>query len=467
MIELISRINGELNSLVWGIPMMILIIGTGVYFSVRTDFIQFKKFKYAIKNTIGKIFKKPEKVDKGAMTPFQAMTTALAGTLGTGNIAGVTGAIALGGPGAVFWMWVSSLFGMCTKYAEIVLAVKFRERNVNGDWVGGPMYYIKNGLGKSWQWLASVFAVIGMLAALGMGNIAQGNTISSSVNTAIQAFYPAAEKSAGSISLIVGIISAAFVGLVILGGLTRIGSVSETLIPFVSIVYIVAALIVVFTNYSNIIPVMRSIFVSAFSPEAALGGAAGIGITQALKSGVGRGVFSNEAGLGSAPIAHASTSETDPVKQGLYGIFEVFIDTIVVCTLTALTVLLSGAEINYGAKVGAELTISAFATTFGSKVAGLIIAFGIIFFALSTMLSWSLYGTRCTEYLFGTRYNKLYQIIFIIFIVFGATMDLGLAWEISDTLNGLMALPNLIALLGLSGVVVSLTKKYFSEHHLS
>lgn len=468
MDEFLSRIadiNGAINGVVWGIPMMILIIGTGLYLSARTGFLQFRKFGYAMKNTVGKIFKKSD-AEKGSITPFQALTTALAATVGTGNIAGVTGAIALGGPGAIFWMWISALVGMVTKYSEILLAVKFRERNADGDWVGGPMYYIKNGLGKNWRWLAVIFSVFGALAAFGIGNIAQANTIAGSVNSAIQAFNPAAVESVRTINIVIGIICAVFVGAVLLGGLTRIGKVTEKLVPFMSIVYIIGALTVVFSNASSIGTVFKSIFVGAFNPDAVMGGAVGVGIMQAVKMGVGRGVFSNEAGLGSAPIAHAATSETDPVKQGLFGIFEVFIDTIVICTLTALAVLCSGVAIDYGTKAGAELTIGAFAVAFGGKTAGIIVAVGITLFALSTMLSWSLYGTRCAEFLFGSKSNKIYQVLFIIVVVMGATMDLGLAWDISDTLNGLMAIPNLIALVGLSGVIFTATKEYFKKDRL-
>ncbi len=465
-LSFITDINDAVNGVVWGIPMMILIVGTGLYLSARTGFLQFRKFGYAMKNTLGKVFKKSEAVEKGSVTPFQALTTALAATVGTGNIAGVTGAIALGGPGAIFWMWISALVGMVTKYGEILLAVKYRERNVDGDWVGGPMYYIKNGLGKSWKWLAVIFSIFGALAAFGIGNIAQANTIAGSVNSAIQAFNPAAADSVNTINIIVGVICAIFVASVLLGGLSRIGKVTETLVPFMSIAYIIGALTVVFTNISNVGAVFQSIFAGAFNPDAALGGAVGITIMQAVKMGVGRGVFSNEAGLGSAPIAHAATSETNPVKQGLFGIFEVFMDTIVICTLTALAVLCSGVAIDYGAKAGAELTISAFAVTFGGKASGIIIAVGITLFALSTMLSWSLYGTRCAEFLFGSRSNRVYQILFIIVVVMGATMDLGLAWGISDTLNGLMAIPNLIALVGLSGVIISATKEYFQKDRL-
>ncbi|MEG0875649.1 MAG: sodium:alanine symporter family protein [Oscillospiraceae bacterium] len=459
--DFISNINSAVNGVVWGIPMMILIVGTGLFLSFRLGFLQFRKFGYAMKNTIGKIFHKTP-AEKGAVSPFQAMTTALAATVGTGNIAGVAGAIALGGPGAVFWMWVSALVGMVTKYSEVVLAVKFRERNEKGDWVGGPMYYITNGLGKNWKWLAVIFAIFGGIAAFGIGNMTQVNTIAGSVVSLFGQFTAAATPEVEkNIRLIVGLIIASLTALVIIGGLKRIGSVTEKLVPIMSLIYIIGALIVVFANIQNIGPVMKSIFVGAFNPSAVMGGAVGIGIMEAMKRGVGRGVFSNEAGLGSAPIAHAATSETDPVKQGLFGIFEVFVDTIVICTLTALTVLMSGAVIPYGQEAGAELTISAFTGVFGGKTASVIITIGITLFASSTIFSWGLYGSRCAEYLMGTKAIVPYRILFVLFVVVGATIKLSLAWAIADTLNGLMAIPNLVALLGLSGVVVAETRKHF------
>ncbi|MEG1683119.1 MAG: sodium:alanine symporter family protein [Oscillospiraceae bacterium] len=458
--ELILSINGFVNGIVWGVPMMVLIVGAGIYFTIGTGFLQFRKFGYTMKNTIGKCFKKTE-AKAGAVTPFQAMTTALAATVGTGNIAGVAGAIALGGPGAVFWMWVSALFGMATKFSEVTLAIHYRERNAQGDWVGGPMYYIKNGLGKKWTWLAVLFSLFGGLAAFGIGNMTQVNTIASSVSSAIVEFIPDANVKA--IALAVGIIVAVLAALVLLGGLKRIGAVTEKLVPFMAIIYIVGTLAVICTHISHIGTVFQSIFVGAFSPQAFVGGVVGITIGEAIKKGVGRGVFSNEAGLGSAPIAHAAADTDSAVRQGLFGIFEVFADTIVICTLTALTILMSGIPIAYGQAAGAELTISAFTTTFGGKASGIIVAIGITLFATSTILSWGLYGTRCAEFLFGSKAIKPYQILFILFIVVGATMNLATAWAIADTLNGLMAIPNLIALLALSGTVFKLTKEYFAK----
>ena len=469
----LSDIVGKLNAIAWGPWMLILLVGTGVYLSFRVGFLQFRKFGYAMKNTVGKIFTR-QTAGEGEVTPFQAVATALAATVGTGNIAGVTGAIAVGGPGAVFWMWLSALFGMVTKYAEVVLAVRYRERNAKGDWVGGPMYYIKNGLGQKWKFLGVAFSLLGALAAFGIGNMTQVNTIASSINTAIDAFggNTAANtvamfgQSVPVSSLVIGVIVAGIVALVLFGGIKRIGSVAEKMVPVMAAIYILCSLVVVCSNLGAVGKVFAMIFQGAFSAEAALGGAFGITIMQTIQKGVGRGVFSNEAGLGSAPIAHAATSETDPVKQGLYGIFEVFMDTIVICTLTALTVLCgaeSGVAVPWGQSAGTELIAASFSTVFGNKSGALIVAIGIGLFALSTILSWSLYGARCFEFLTGGKLVKVYQVAFVLVVVIGATLELELVWNIADTLNGFMAIPNLIALLGLSGVVVKLTKEYFSE----
>ncbi|MBO7252532.1 MAG: sodium:alanine symporter family protein, partial [Oscillospiraceae bacterium] len=326
----INEIVSFLNGIAWGPWMLILLVGTGIYLSIRVGFIQFTKFGHAMKNTIGKLFQK-QKAGKGEITPFQALATALAATVGTGNIAGVTGAIAVGGPGAVFWMWLSALFGMVTKYAEVVLSVRYRERNAVGDWVGGPMYYIKNGLGTKWNWLAMVFSLLGALAAFGIGNMTQVNTIASSINNAIDAFGGNTGANAielfGQVvpisSVVIGVVVAGIVALTLFGGIKRIGSVAEMMVPVMAAIYIVCSLCVVFTNFGSMGKIFGMIIQGAFNAEAALGGAFGITIMTTIQKGVGRGVFSNEAGLGSAPIAHAATSETDPVKQGMYGIFEV------------------------------------------------------------------------------------------------------------------------------------------------
>ena len=456
--ELIVKVNSFLNGIVMGWPGMILLVGTGVYYTFRCGGVQFKWFGYIMKNTIGKIFEKKE-AGEGAVTPFQAVCTALAATVGTGNIAGVTGAIALGGPGAVFWMWISALFGMCTKFAEVTLAIHFRERNDKGDWVGGPMYYISKGLGKNWKWLGSLFALFGMLAAFGIGNMTQINSIVTSISGTINSFTPINVNTA---NLIIGIIVAIFCAIVLIGGLKRIGQVTEKLVPFMAVIYILSALIIFFAHIGNIGNVLRSIFVGAFTPSAVVGGAAGITISAAVKRGVGRGVFSNEAGLGSAPIAHAAADNDSAVRQGCFGVFEVFADTIVICTLTAFAVLMSGTPINFGQAAGADLTIAAFGTTFG-RVGGIIISVGLTLFATSTILSWCLYGTRCAEFLFKTtKIIKPYQVIFCLVIILGAVTELSLVWDIADTLNGLMAIPNLVGLLGLSPIVIKLTREYFN-----
>lgn len=461
--EVVASINDAVNDVVWGIPMLVLIVGTGIFLTIRNKGVQFRRFGYAMKNTLGKIFKKTE-AGKGEVTPFQAVTTALAATVGTGNIAGVTTAIVLGGPGSIFWLWVTALIGMCTKYAEVLLSVKFRERNKHGDWVGGPMYYITNGLGKNWKWIAVIFSVFGALAAFGIGNAVQVGNITTSVNTAISAFNPDF-TAAATVNWAVGVIVAIIVALTLLGGIKRLGSVAERLVPFMSVIYIIGSLAVIIGNIGNIGAVFAEIFRGAFDPQSIVGGVAGFSLMKCIEWGVKRGVFSNEAGLGSAPIAHAASSESNPVKQGLYGIFEVFMDTIVICTLTGVSLLISGIVIPYGDKASATTALNAmaFGTVFGDKVGSLIIAIGITLFALSTVLSWGLYGSRCCEYLLGTRIIKPYQILFVVIVIVGATMEISLAWDIADTLNGLMAIPNLIALVLLSGVVVKITREHFSD----
>ena len=470
----ISQIISAIDDFAWGPIMLILLVGTGVYLSARMRFIQFTRIPYWWKNTAGKLFHKHEAGD-GEVTPFQALTTALAATVGTGNIAGVTGAIFIGGPGAVFWMWIAALAGMMTKYSEVVLAVRYRERNAKGDWVGGPMYYIKNGLGKNWAWLGGVFCVLAALAAFGIGNATQVQSIADAINNAVDSFTPNAAGTFAFLgsqvrvtTFIVGVIVAVIVALVLFGGIKRIGQVTEKLVPFMAVVYIVAALVVIIANISHIGQVFAMIFKGAFSPDAAIGGAFGITVLTSMKKGVGRGCFSNEAGLGSAPIAHAATSETDPVRQGLYGIFEVFMDTIVICTLTSLTVLsvycAGGIDITWGSGGSGANVAAAMSTVFGGKLGAVIIAVCLSRFALSTILSWSLYGTRCFEYLFGMKATRVYQGVFVVFVLIGATMSLADAWNLADALNGFMAIPNLIALLALSGVTVKLTKEHIEQH---
>ncbi|MBE5997490.1 MAG: sodium:alanine symporter family protein, partial [Lachnospiraceae bacterium] len=394
--EAFTKFVTMLDDFAWGPVMLILLVGTGVYFTVRTGALQFRKFGYAMKNTLGKAFTR-QKAGKGEITPFQAMTTALAGTVGTGNIAGVTGAIFIGGPGAVFWLWISALVGMVTKYSEVVLAVRYRERNEEGDWVGGPMYSIKNGLGKNWVWLAYIFAFFGMVASFGIGNTTQVDSIATALNTAVNAF---GGVTGNAFRIAIGVIVAIVVAVVIIGGIKRIGAVTEKLVPFMAVIYIIAALVVVFGNIGQIGVVLGAIFKGAFSPRAIAGGALGVGIMTTIQKGIARGVFSNEAGLGSAPIAHAATSHVDPVKQGFYGIFEVFMDSIVICTLTSLSLLMGLAGqvgidgIEWGVSHGSEMVVAAFTGIFGNKLSAIIIAIGLSLFALSTILSWSLYGAR-------------------------------------------------------------------------
>ena len=460
MLQTIESINNVVNNFIWGVPAMICIIGVGLYLSLRTGFVQIRKFPYALKTTLGRIFKKKEASD-GSMTPFQAVCTALAGTVGTGNIAGVAGAIAIGGPGAVFWMWVSALLGMCTKFTEVTLAVHFRERNRHGDYVGGPMYYIKNGLGKNWKFLAVLYSAFGVLTVFGTGNATQVNTITTAIDTALINFNVISESSTGRLNLILGIVITLLVGMVLLGGIKRIGSVSEKLVPFMALFYIVLALGVVILNIGRVPAVFHDIVYGAFNPSAVTGGVIG-SFFLSMKKGVSRGIFSNEAGLGTGSIAHACADTSKPVKQGMFGIFEVFADTIVICTLTALVILCGGEGIQYGVAAGAELTISGFVTTYGSWVT-IFTAIAMCCFAFSTILGWGLYGARCVEFVFTTKVVKPFMIVYALVAILGATVDLGIIWGIADTCNGLMSIPNLIALFLLSGTVAKLVKDYFAK----
>lgn len=440
-------------------PAMICIIGVGFYLSLRTHFIQIRKFPYAIKTTIGRMFRKKEASD-GAMTPFQAVCTALAATVGTGNIAGVAGAIAIGGPGAVFWMWISAFLGMCTKFSEVTLAVHFREKNEQGDLVGGPMYYIKNGLAKHWHWLAVLFSAFGVLTVFGTGNATQANTITTAINSALLNYHIIDDSQTGAVSLVTGIVITVLVGLVLFGGVKRIGKVTEKLVPFMALLYILLALGVVFLNIRKVPAVFGMIFEGAFSPSAVTGGAVG-SFFLSMQKGVSRGIFSNEAGLGTGSIAHACADTQKPVKQGLFGIFEVFTDTIVICTLTALVILCSGVPVVYGSAAGAELTISGFTSTYGSWVS-VFTAVAMCCFAFSTIIGWGLYGARCIEFLFSSKVIRPFMLVYSLVAILGTTVDLGLLWSIAETFNGLMAIPNLIALFLLSGTVVKLVKEYFS-----
>ena len=461
MIEIITRVNQVVNNFIWGLPAMVCILGVGLLLSVRTNFLQIRKFPYAIKTTLGRIFKRKDASD-GTMTPFQAVCTALAGTVGTGNIAGVAGAIAIGGPGAVFWMWCSALLGMCTKFAEVTLAVHYRERSNAGEWVGGPMYYIKNGLGKRWQFLAVLYSLFGVLTVFGTGNATQVNTITTAIDTALLEFHIVAEDILPTLNLIIGILCAMLVAMVLLGGIKRIGSVSEKLVPFMALFYVLLAVGVVLLNLPRLPFVIEEIFAGAFNPAAFTGGAIG-SLFLSMKNGVSRGIFSNEAGLGTGSIAHACADTRKPVKQGMFGIFEVFADTIVICTLTAMVILCSSVPVNYGTEAGAELTISGFTATYGGW-ASLFTAVALCCFAFSTIIGWGLYGSRFAAFLFKTdKIVKPFFVVYSFVAILGATLDLGILWGVADTFNGLMSIPNLIALFLLSGTVVKLANEYFGK----
>ena len=461
-VSTIESVNGALNSFAWGPLMLLLLVGTGIYLTVRVNWLQVTHFGRILKNTVGTLFKKQDSKDHGAnISPFQAVTTALAGTVGTGNIAGVTGAIFTGGAGAVFWMWVAAFFGMITKYAEILLAMKYRIKDENGVYHGGPMYYIENGIGKSWKWLSVIFCLLGGFASFGIGNIAQSSEISGAL-TDLFKLPPLAS----------GILIAVVVALVTLGGIKRIGKVTSLLVPFMSVFYIVAGIILILMRITHIPAVFGQIFAGAFSFKSVGGGLFGYTIMMAMKQGFARGVFSNEAGLGSAPIAHAASSTEEPCEQAIWGVFEVFIDTIVICSITAFAVLLSGIlDVEGGLSAftskGAAAA-AAFNTILPGTLGGKIIELSLLFFALSTILSWAYYGENCWGYL--TKNNKVfilaYKIIFSLVCIVGAMGSGTLMWDIADTLNGLMAIPNLIALLMLSGVVAKVTKDYFAKNML-
>ena len=462
MLSTIEAVNSVVNNFIWGVPAMICIIGVGLYLSIRTRFLQIRKFPYSMKVTLGRMMKKKEASD-GALTPFQAVCTALAATVGTGNVAGVAGAIAIGGPGAVFWMWVSALLGMCTKFAEVTLAVHFRETNAQGDLVGGPMYYIKNGLDKKWHFLAYLFAAFGVLAVFGTGNATQVNTITTAIDSALNSFNVLPADAVKLVNLIIGVALAIIIALILIGGIKRIGNVTSKLVPFMAIMYIVLALGVIFFHIKSVPAVFASIIEGAFNPASVTGGVVG-SFFMSMKKGVSRGIFSNEAGLGTGSIAHACADTKKPVKQGFFGIFEVFVDTIIICTMTALVILCSGVPVNYGEAAGAELTISGFTAVYGNWVS-IFTAVAMCCFAFSTIIGWGLYGTRCIEFLFGSRSNKPFMVLYSLTAIVGATMNLGLMWSIAETFNGLMVIPNLIAVFLLSGVVVKMTKEYFAKEN--
>ena len=443
--ELFASIQGVLETV-----MLVLLICAGLFLSIKLTFVQFRKFGYATKNTIGSVFSKNshEKNDTG-VSPFQAVATAMAGTIGTGSIAGIATAIVAGGPGAVFWMWISALLGMVTKYSEIVLSIHFREKNASGRWVGGPMYYIKNGL--KLKWLAAVFAVFAMIACLGTGNATQSNSIA-----------VALESTLGVNVWITGIVLTVIVGIVILGGVKRIAAVNEKMVPFMAMFFVVCALAALVINAKQIPAAFALIFKEAFNFKAAAGGAVGYGIMKAMQSGFSRGVFSNEAGLGSAPIAHAASTTKDPVKQGLWGMFEVFFTTIIICTVSALIILTTGL---YGDGLdGAALSIASFNYIIPG-VGGIIVTVSTIFFALSTILGWAYYGEVATAYLFKNSKTSVlvYRGVYVLFVHIGAVLELKVVWDISVMMNTLMAIPNLIGLIGLYKIVVKLTKEHFEK----
>ena len=455
MLDWIIKVNTALNNFIWGLPAMICIIGAGLWLTARTRVIQVRKFGTAMHSTLGRVFEK-ETAKDGSISPFQAVCTALAGTVGTGNIAGVAGALAIGGPGAVFGMWCSAFLGMCTKFSEVVLAIHFREKNAQGEYIGGPMYYIKNGLGPKWKWLASLYALFGVLTVFGTGNATQVNTIVSSIDTALTSFNLIDADQVSVMKLMIGIIIALLVSVVLLGGIKRIGQVTEKLVPFMALLYIALSVGVIVLNIRNVPHVIRMIFEGAFNPKAITGGLVG-SLFISLKKGVSRGIFSNEAGLGTGSIAHACSDTDDAVQQGYFGIFEVFMDTIVICTMTALVILCSGVPVAYGQAAGAELTISGFISTYGNWVS-IFTAISMCCFASSTIISWGLYGSRCVEFILTSKAVKPFLVAYSLVSIVGATIDLGLLWDIAETFNGMMAIPNLIALFLLSGTVVKLVK---------
>lgn len=440
----LQQINNLLHSFVAGPVMIIAILSTGFYLTWRSNALQVRRFPLVLQETVVSILR-PSHHTKGEISPFQALTTALAATIGTGNIAGVATAITLGGPGAVFWMWVSAFFGMMTKYAEVVLAVHFRQTRQDGSVAGGPMYFLEYGLNQ--KLLAVLFAVFGSLAAFGIGNMVQANSVADAVREAF-AVPP----------LITGLVLAVGTGAVILGGIRRVAAITEKLVPFMAGFYMIGALIIILTSLNQVPAAFSAIIGNAFTGRAAVGGFAGAGVLQAVRFGVARGIFTNEAGLGSASIAHAAARTDHPARQGLWGIFEVFFDTHVVCTLTALVIMVTGVWLED--LEGAALTTAAFNTGLPGP-GGYIVAVGLVFFSFSTLVAWSFYGEKCFEYLAGTRWVVLYRLIWIPLIPIGAVGGLRAVWSLADTLNGLMAIPNLIGLWGLSGIIIKLTREFF------
>ncbi|MEE2762854.1 MAG: sodium:alanine symporter family protein [Pseudomonadota bacterium] len=446
--EAISDFVGQLNSLVWGPPMLVLILGVGLFLSLGLKLMPVRKLGAGFR-LMWQGRKATGAESEGEIPPFQALMTALSATVGTGNIAGVATAVFLGGPGALFWMWLTALVGMATKYSEAVLAVRFREVDERGDHVGGPMYYIRNGLGQKWAWLGVLFAIFAAIAGFGIGNTVQANSVADVM-----------EASFGVPHWLTGLILMVLVGAVLIGGIRRIGQVASALVPFMAISYLVAGLLVLAINANEIPAALALVFEHAFSPIAAEGGFAGAAVWAAIRFGVARGIFSNEAGLGSAPIAHAAAQTKNPINQGMVAMLGTFIDTLIICSITGLVIITSG---TWTAGVsGAELTSMAFAEALPG-IGNYLVAIALAVFAFTTILGWSFYGERCIEFLFGVKAIVPYRVAWIVAIPVGATLNLGFVWLVADTLNAMMALPNLVALLLLSPVVFKLTREHFDR----
>ena len=456
MLDFLIEANRVANAFVWGVPTIVAIIGVGLWLTIRTRFIQICRFGMAMRQTVGKVFARQD-AGHGSISPFHAVCTALAGTVGTGNIAGVAGAIALGGPGAIFWMWLAAILGMATKFAEVTLAVRYRERSPNGDWVGGPMYAVKNGLGRRWIWLAYAYALFGILAVFGTGNATQVNTICSSIDSVAVAFAGCGASGVVALNWTLGLVFSGLIAVVLLGGIKRLGRVVGGLVPLMALFYFLLSIGVLIMRADAIPNAFLDIFRGAFAPKAVTGGVVG-SIFLCAQKGVSRGIFSNEAGLGTGSIAHACADTDDPIAQGFFGIFEVFMDTIVICTLMALVILVSGTPIDYGVAAGADLTIGGFVSVYGEWVT-VLTAVAICCFAFTTTLGWGLYGSRCAEFVFGRRVVVPFLVLYSLVAILGATADLGMVWEVADTFNGLMALPNLIVLFLLSGKLVAILRE--------
>ena len=449
MAEVLERING----IVWGAPALLLILGIGLYLTVRTGFAQLTLFPRAVRQFLG-MFRSKKRSD-GTVSPFQALCTALGATVGTGNLAGVAGAMAIGGPGAIFWMWVCGWIGMVTKFAEATLAVRYRQKNAAGEYVGGPMYMIRRGMSKRWHWLAGVYCFFGVIAAFGVGNATQINAVVSGVNQVIAAYggIPTVRKNLG-----MGLILAVLLAVLLSGGMQRIGRVAERLVPFGAAGYLLLGFAVLIIRREAIPGAFGAIVSGAFSPRAVTGGAIG-SMFSVLRIGVSRGVFTNEAGMGTASIAHAAAQVKHPVEQGLMGLLEVFLDTIVICTITALVILVSGVKIPYGEDVGMTLTAQAFADVCGDWT-GVFLVLALSFFAIATVLGWGLYGARCAQYLFGARVWKRFVLLQAVTVALGAVLQTGTVWLLAEIVNGLMAIPNLLVLAALSPELIRLTKSY-------